>query len=92
LSLQVGLRDDIVEVHPIQRRRILGLANACPFCSCLDVRAINDPALELVGFRCHDCQRVFYVGTVKTAKAGEKNAAVMGRDRHPSRPAGRVED
>ena len=59
----------------------MGLASACPFCSCLDVRAMNDPALEMVGFRCHDCQRVFYIGTVKVSKPEGKNAA--GPDSHP---------
>ena len=61
----------------------MGLASACPFCSCLDVRAINDPALEMVGFRCHDCQRVFYVGTVEMSRPEEKNAGVV--DWPPSR-------
>jgi transposase-like protein len=59
----------------------MSLAKGCPFCSCLDVRAISDPRLELVGFRCHDCQRVFYVGTVKMSKPEDKNAAAQ--DSHP---------
>ena len=49
---------------------------------------MNDPALEMVAFRCHDCQRVFYIGTVKVSKSEGKNAA--GPDSHPSPQAART--
>lgn len=51
----------------------------CPFCRCKDVRPLSDPALELVGYRCHDCERTFYVTTVKESPQPAKVTAIRAR-------------
>ena len=68
------------------------LANACPFCSCLEIRAINDSSRGYGWCSVVTMPTGLYVGTAKMDKAGDKNAAVLSRDGHPSRPPGRVED
>ena len=61
----------------------MGLASACPFCSCLGVRAINDPAVEMVGFRCHDCQRVFLRWHLEDVQARGEERGGRGRGLAP---------
>jgi transposase-like protein len=36
---------------------------ACPFCQSPDPRLVTGRDLELSGFRCGECMRVFYVAT-----------------------------
>jgi transposase-like protein len=35
----------------------------CPFCRSFDVRILTAIGSGLTGYRCHDCQKTFYVTT-----------------------------
>lgn len=38
---------------------------SCPHCRCYDIRQITKSGLDLIGYRCHDCQRTFYVAVTQ---------------------------
>ena len=36
----------------------------CPYCRLLDVRPVISHGLELAGYRCQDCSRVFFIADI----------------------------
>ncbi len=34
---------------------------SCPFCDSQDIRILTGTGVDLVGYRCHECQKTFYV-------------------------------
>jgi transposase-like protein len=61
----------------------------CPFCESHDVRTITPTDLDLVGYRCHDCQNMFYAAAVtpssddapvRRANPGTKRPKSSNRD------------
>ena len=45
------------------------LPRRCPFCESNDVREVRMSGEELTGFRCRDCDQMFFVGAVRLVKA-----------------------
>ena len=37
---------------------------SCPFCDSQDIRIMTGAGVDLVGYRCHDCQKAFYVAAL----------------------------
>jgi transposase-like protein len=61
----------------------MSVPDGCPFCRSFDVRPISDVTMDLIGYRCHDCTRTFYVtaaeGTPSPQKMMDTRAPVRNR-------------
>lgn len=44
----------------------------CPFCESQDIRRLPSDGDELVGYRCHQCDRIFYVAAVRIQQVAPK--------------------
>ena len=42
----------------------MNIPEGCPYCQSRDIRTIAPSDVDLSGYRCHECQRVFYVADV----------------------------
>jgi len=40
----------------------------CPYCRSYDTRPLNPEAAGILGYRCHDCSKVFYIAAPDVAK------------------------
>lgn len=58
---------------------------SCPFCSSHDIRMLTASGLDLTGYRCHDCQGTFYVGSAAIKPRAEAAPAARKTPRPESR-------
>jgi hypothetical protein len=66
--------------------------DACPFCRSFDIRPLTNPGIDLLGFRCHDCQRTFYVTAAtlaSIARAAHTSQKDAGAPPEPVKPDSR---
>ena len=60
--------------------------DGCPFCHCLDVRLLTAANLDLLGYRCHDCGRTFYVTSDTLLSTEDHAIKAVGSGTRPRGP------
>lgn len=61
--------------------------DGCPYCRCSDIRQITIPSVDLIAYRCHQCQRLFYVADVQMPPSSGPSADIRTRARKAKRLA-----